>query len=75
MGPDDPPPPPSPPPPHPQHTNPHGRLTQDLAAQQRELRLRLRALHVPSDDAESRHKDGNGSFDWKVELQVTLHYV
>ena len=46
----------------------------DLAAQQRELRLRLRALHVPSDDVESRHKDvgGNSSFDWKVELQVTL---
>ena len=44
-------------------------MAQDLAAQQRELRLRLRALHVASDEARQKDQDANASMTWKVEVQ------
>ena len=46
-------------------------MAQDLAAQQRELRLRLRALKVPGEEEEVRTRGGAaaGEATWKVELQ------
>ena len=45
-------------------------IARDLAAQQREIRLRMRALHAPSDTGGKRKdQDGSGDGEWQVNLQ------